>query len=312
VILLCGIPSESPLRLVASELDRLGAKFRWFNQRRFDTAEIAFEIDADGVRGSLHTDDGHVSLGDVTGVYLRLMDDSLLPELASEPHESPRRERCRALHDALIRWAEVAPCHVVNRYTAQASNGSKPYQLQLIAARGFAVPETLVTNDPEAVRAFRARHGRVIYKSVSGQRSIVRSLSRDDEERLDQIRWCPVQFQQHIDGANMRVHVIADEVFATTIASDAVDYRYGDDAKLSPAVISPDLATRCIGITQDLGLAFAGIDLLVGPDGDAWCLEVNPSPAFSYYETQTGQAIAAAVARHLASAGTAVPRARLS
>ena len=29
-----------------------------------------------------------------------------------------------------------------------ASNGSKPYQTQLIRAHGFAVPETLITNDP--------------------------------------------------------------------------------------------------------------------------------------------------------------------
>jgi hypothetical protein len=40
----------------------------------------------------------------------------------------------------------------------------------------------------------------------------------------------------------------------------------------------------------------------VTPNGDAYCLEVNPSPAFSYYEDSTGQPIAAALAAYLAAA----------
>ena len=58
-----------------------------------------------------------------------------------------------------------------------ASNGSKPYQAQLIQAAGFRVPRTLVTNDPDTVREFAAElRGEVIYKSASGARSIVRKL----------------------------------------------------------------------------------------------------------------------------------------
>lgn len=43
----------------------------------------------------------------------------------------------------------------------------------------------------------------------------------------------------------------------------------------------------------------AGIDLKLAPDGRVFCLEVNPSPVFSYYEQHTGQPIADAVARLL-------------
>ena len=69
---------------------------------------------------------------------------------------------------------------MLNRTAAMASNGSKPYQTQLIRAHGFAVPETLITNDPDLVRAFHQQHRRVIYKSISGARSIVHTL----EERI--------------------------------------------------------------------------------------------------------------------------------
>ena len=61
-----------------------------------------------------------------------------------------------------------------------------------------------------------------------------------------------------------------------------------------------ELAERCLRLAQALGLAFAGIDLKLTPDRQVYCFEVNPSPAFSYYEAHTGQPIAHAVARYLA------------
>ena len=97
----------------------------------------------------------------MTGVYLRFMDDRELPELRGEPDESPARASSRAFHDLFGQWADIAPARVVNRYTAMGSNFSKPYQSQLIQAHGFAVPETLVTNEPDLVRAFAAEHGRL-------------------------------------------------------------------------------------------------------------------------------------------------------
>ncbi len=48
------------------------------------------------------------------------------------------------------------------------------------------------------------------------------------------------------------------------------------------------------------GLLVSGIDLRHAKRDNRWyCFEVNPSPAFSYYEQYTGQTIAAAVARLL-------------
>ena len=34
-------------------------------------------------------------------------------------------------------------------------------------------------------------------------------------------------------------------------------------------------------------------------DGDWFCLEVNPSPAYTYYQEHTGQPIAEAIVDHL-------------
>ena len=140
---------------------------------------------------------------------------------------------------------EISPARVVNRCAPMASNASKPYQIQLIREQGFLVPETLVSNDPELVREFRSRHRRIIYKSISSVRSIVQTMEDADDERLENLRWCPAQFQAFVDGTNVRVHTIGNEVFATAACTDATDYRYaasqtGESADLREAELSPE------------------------------------------------------------------------
>jgi glutathione synthase/RimK-type ligase-like ATP-grasp enzyme len=309
-VLLCGIPSETPLALVAAALEEMGVPHVTFNQRRWQSAEIRFGVDAGGVGGTLRLDGVSVALDDVVGVYTRLMDDGRLPDVVGLPAGSPKRAACAALHDALFEWTEIAPTRVVSRCAAMASNGSKPYQAQRIVEAGFDVPDTLVTNDPALVDEFRARHGRIVYKSMSGVRSIVRVFGDTDRARLPLVRWCPVQFQEFVEGYNVRVHTVGTTtVFATRIVSETPDYRYAcledDDAELTAFDLPAAVASQCLELAAALDLPFAGIDLKFAPSGRVVCFEVNPCPAFSYYEQHTGQPIAGAVARYLSRGDTA-------
>ena len=304
MILLCGIPSETPLAMVVNALREMDAPFAVFNQREFGECTFDFRIAEGRVEGLICLGSEEYELAKVRSVFVRLMDDRLLPELDNEPPESPARRACRALHDSLTQWFEIAPARVLNRYSAMGSNGSKPYQAQLITKHGFRTPETLVTNNPAAVLEFRQRHGSIIYKSVSGVRSIVSELTEADMSRLDFIRYCPVQFQERIEGDDVRVHVVDTEVFATAIASSSTDYRYahqqGSEAHLRAIDLPDRIADQAVTLAADLGLPLAGIDLMMDREGRIYCLEVNPSPAFSYYELSTGQPIARAIARYLA------------
>jgi len=152
------------------------------------------------------------------------------------------------VHESLTAWIGLTSARVVNPMAAMGSNGSKPYQAQLIARHGFRVAETLITNEPTHVIDFHRRHGRVIYKSASGIRSIVRLLGPDDLDRLERIRWCPTQFQAYVSGIDVRVHVVDGEVFASEITARAIDYRYasreGDAATLSAVSLGDDVASR--------------------------------------------------------------------
>src|SRR5262249_24470853 len=189
-----------------------------------------------------------------------------------------------------------------------ASNMPKPYQAQAALRCGFATPETLISDDPDEVMEFAARHGAVIYKSTSGIRSVVTRLDMGaDRGRLGRLRWCPVQFQEFVAGPDVRVHVVGDNVYAALVHSDATDYRYamqqtGRDATLSPYELGDELAERCVALATDLALPFAGVDLKLASDGRIVCFEVNPSPGFPWYEQETGLPISRAVARWLLDA----------
>lgn len=253
-----------------------------------DTDHISsFDIDR-----NLTTADGRrVELETVTGVLVRPDGHTLTPEAL-------------AVFQALDAWTELTAATVLNRPSAAATNRSKPYQLQIISRYGFAVPDTLVTTNPADVEELRSKWGRLIYKSVSGTRSIVAELSDVHRGRLDDVSTCPTQFQQHVPGTDYRVHVVGAEVFACSIESNATDYRYaamsGATLAMAAETLPAKIERQCAELAQGLGLGLAGIDLRLDPDGQWWCFEVNTAPGFIWFEDHTGLPIAAAVARALA------------
>lgn len=310
MILLCGIPSETPMVMVRERLESMGASFVVLNQRDFASCDIFLEINQGQVSGYLVIAGQVYPLENFGAVYTRMMDDRCLPELEHEPPDSALRRHCRGFHETLTRWMEISSAYVVNRCIPMGSNSSKPYQAQLIRQHGFRVPETLITNVPKSVGAFQKQHGRIIYKSISAARSIVQTLEDEDIERIDNIRWCPTQFQNCVEGTNVRVHTVGKHLFATAISTDATDYRYaarqsGVAATLREVELCDELAEACLSLARELDLPFAGIDLKITPENEVYCFEVNPSPAFSYYEGNTGQPISAGLACCLIEADTA-------
>jgi glutathione synthase/RimK-type ligase-like ATP-grasp enzyme len=305
VILVCGIPTEAPLRLVLEAAQELGVDHALLNQREAPWSHLELAAAGGSLRGRLVLRGREIPLESVRGVYLRLMDHARLPEQDAlrQPAGDPEAAaRGAFLQQTLVDWLEVATCRVMNRARAMASNVSKPYQAQLVARCGFAVPETLVTNDPDEARAFWRRHRRVVFKSISAVRSIVRELRDEDAERFARLRFLPTQFQTWVEGVDVRVHVAGDEVFATEVESDAIDYRYptGDQAtELRPTALPAGVERRCRALARLLDLPLCGIDLRRGPAGRWTCFEVNPSPAFSYYQGHTSQPISHAIVRWL-------------
>lgn len=307
MILLCGVPADGPLAAVRTALGRRGAPAFLLDQSRADVTEIELSAGAD-LAGEIRLAGERCDLSGVSGAYVRTYSTRAATP-GADADEALARHADR-LDVILYDFLEVTPARVVNPAQAMATNASKPYQLAIVAAHGFAVPDTLVSTDPEAVLAFRARHEAVVYKSVSSVRSIVRRFSDDDAGRLADIAWCPTQFQQYVPGRDYRVHVVGDEVFACEVVSEADDYRYakrqGEDVTVQASRVPAAVEGCCRALAASLGLAFAGIDLRLTPEGEWYCFEANPSPAFTYYEAASGQPIADAVAALLAGRASAV------
>jgi glutathione synthase/RimK-type ligase-like ATP-grasp enzyme len=299
VIVLWGLTGDGPFDAVHAALLRRGASVLLIDQRR--VLETRVELDSsDRLCTTVALDRQTFSLDAARAAYWRTYDLRRLPAVVEAQAAARALEYAAAVEQALVVWLEMTDAYVLNRPSHMASNNSKPYQMDLIRRAGFDVPPTLITTDPDEAARFWTERGAVIYKSVSGTRSVVSQLSAKDAARLADVVWCPTQFQQFIPGCDYRVHVVGDEVFACEIESDAEDYRYaalrGTAPTLRATTLPIDIVERCIGLAHALSLPLAGIDLRRAPDGRWFCFEVNPSPGFTYYEAHTGQAIADAIA----------------
>jgi hypothetical protein len=303
--LLWGLVADGPLAAVLRELHHLGAPARLIDQRDVLDTEIELDVTAQ-VRGTLRAGEQVVDLAEVTACYLRPYDWWDLPSVARKGADSSAWQHAAAVEEVLSSWSEITPGLVVNRLAAMAGNGSKPYQLAQIRRFGFRVPDTIVTTDPGVARAFWEYHGSVIYKSVSAVRSRVSRLKPEHLERLADIACCPTQFQRYIAGRDYRVHVVGDEVLACKVRSEADDYRYPGShrVEIEACGLPWEVEDRCRQLAASMRLLVAGIDLRCSyPDGEWYCFEVNPSPAFTYYEDMAGLPIGAAIARLLVAGG---------
>lgn len=307
MILLWGLSGDAPFDSVCAALQRRGARVAVVDQRLAlqTSAEVTF---GERLSATITVDGQSVPLDDVTAVYWRTYDVRRLPAVLAADAEGANGAALGAawgLEEALVVWLEMATACVVNRPSNMANNGSKPYQLDLLRACGFELPKTLITTDPDAVLRFWTDCASVIYKSISGTRSVVSRLGESHLQRLEHVAWCPTQFQQFVPGRDHRVHVVGDDVFACEVLSDADDYRYaglrGEPARLREVRLPADIVAACVAAARSLGLHLAGIDLRRAPDGRWFCFEVNPSPGFTYYEANTGQPIADAIASFLVS-----------
>ena len=301
VILFAGIPSEPPLALAIEAACRRGVPHVVLNQRHSEHDDLCLGWGPGGFNGTLAIDGHDVPVASLTGIYARTVELEALPEFcaAVRAGNEAASQRMTAFSELLHDLLDIAPCRVANRPQAMGSNMSKPYQAQLITGFGLHTPETLITNDPDEVRAFHAVHGRVIYKSISSVRSIVQEWTPGGHDDLSRVSALPTQFQALVPGVDVRVHVVDTAVFATEVASEAIDYRYAGRQGLEvgmTAVTLPDpVSEACVALTKALGLVISGIDLRRMPDGLWYCFEANPSPAYSYYQDRTGQPIAEAL-----------------
>ncbi len=222
-----------------------------------------------------------------------------------------------AADDALGAFWSALDARWVNDPAHDEAAEHKPRQLALAARLGLPIPETLVTNDPAAARAFVAARpdGATIHKNVTGAPALLRhtALARPGDRALfASVRHLPLMFQERVPGTDLRVTAVGDELFAAEIdaGKDPIDVRANlPRARMRPVPLQPGVAAKLHHLVRTLGLTYAALDLRRRADGEHVFLEVNPSGEWLYVERRTGQPITRAVAAVLASVrGARTPR----
>ncbi len=193
----------------------------------------------------------------------------------------------------------------VNRPEAALRAGRKILQHRLALQAGLLVPETLYSNDADAIRAFIQKHrNEAVYKtfySVTWQDeethwlTYTSRLSQEDLVADEILRTTPGIFQTIVPKAyELRVTFIGKRPFAAKILSQEtsggqLDWRKSyAELKMEPHELSPAIAERCWNLMQALGIVFGCFDLIVTPQGDHVFLEVNEMGQFLFVEHLTG------------------------
>jgi glutathione synthase/RimK-type ligase-like ATP-grasp enzyme len=259
---------------------------------------------------------GSIDLAGVRAVWWRRPQPFTLPaEMRDEHHRRFAVSEAATAFHGLYQSLDAA---WINRPECDAVAAHKPYQLTIAQQIGLEIPPTLMTNDPEAARAFWSEYeGEVIYKQFVALPETwreTRRLGQAEQDIAATIEATPVIFQRHIPAvADLRVIAIGDQLFAAGTdvrgASYPQDVRMNLDARYTPHELPEDVAERLRTLMRRLDLVYGAIDLRLTPDGRYVFLEINPAGQFLYIENDTGQKMAAALARALSQAacGAATP-----
>ncbi|MDX2084284.1 MAG: hypothetical protein SFZ03_02720 [Candidatus Melainabacteria bacterium] len=232
-----------------------------------------------------------VPLGDIRGVFRRWSDGVVVP--ADETDPLRRRLVQRNLESAINTFFNLLDCQWVNTAEATDRHRQKGVLLKELKQAGIRVPETLISNHPEEVKAFYEQlNGQAIFKPVFSWASTEALMPEHlTDESLARLSNMPITVQELINGTDLRIYVVGQEVFAMEIRSETLDFRDDPGATRVAIKLPMDIEARCIEITRRLGLVFCGIDMRRTPDGEYVFFEGNPTPVFLMDEDMTGYPI---------------------
>jgi glutathione synthase/RimK-type ligase-like ATP-grasp enzyme len=231
---------------------------------------------------------------------------------AGQPSAWLTEESAQALYGMLrcsgARW--------MNHPDAAQRARHKPWQLHLAQRGGLPVPATLITTFPQAAREFAERYPDLVVKPVSGAhpqepaRAVPTSRVAPDTD-FTAVAFGPTLLQRRIaKRADIRLTVVGDTLLAARklTAPDAhpddVDVRFAPSVSpWVPADVPPRVAEGVRRYMRGAELAYGAFDFAEDADGIWWFLECNQSGQFGFVEMDTGQPIAATIAKWLAADG---------
>jgi glutathione synthase/RimK-type ligase-like ATP-grasp enzyme len=298
-------PKDWHYRCVAEELRRMGEDSflveipKLGNEGRFSMATGGDRSQTWSVPGR-----GAVDLEEVRSIwYRRVFHPVLEPALSQADASWALREWREATTGAF----QACGARFLSDPWAQELAAMKPYQLRVAHRLGLRVPDTLMTNDAEAARAFVRKHaGRVIHKVVKSPRDRFVGTKKwhpSDDAELWWLHLTPTLFQEQIVAPyELRITVVGRRIFAAEFAVETgvSDARVLMDAPYKPHRLPGDVEALLLRLMDELNLQYGTIDMKVRENGEYVFLEINPQGQFLYVEIKTGMPITRTMAELLA------------
>ncbi len=264
-------------------------------------------------RSSLAFEDGRLELslaaglpGSLRAIWNRRPRWDALPYPVAEDDADFVRQQWRQFIDNVHLLApRHSPVFWINHHRAALAAEAKGLQLRTAAQAGLNVPRTLISNDPERIRAFLASGERFVFKSFTpytwihaddGRREAAMTQPIDRHARFDDasVLAAPGIYQAYIDKRyELRVTVIGTQLFAMRVRSnlrsgiDDVDWRaavHDPQAQVQACRLPYALERKLLRLVRALGLVQGSIDLAVDALGEAHFLEINQGGQFLYVE----------------------------
>lgn len=307
--------------VVAGELDASGVPYAWIDPGDFPLRmTLATQL---GVRrghrwtGTLRADAEQVELGDVSAVYYRRPTDFAVSREMSEPEQQFARAQARAGVGGVL---SALPVRWINHPAAMADvDDYKPRQLAMAMDLGLAVPETLITNEHEAVRRFADEVGPVVVKPLAtpiveeaGGSTVAwtRRVETAEMVELAGVEQTAHLFQREITpkAFEVRMTVVGPHRFVVAIHAGSpaarIDWRTDYDA-LRYEVIDcpPALAAATDAMLVRFGLTYGSFDFAVDTEKTWWFLELNAGGQWGWLAEACRLPIAGAIAEELTKEG---------
>jgi len=307
MILIITSQEDATADLVEKRLRERGAEHWRFNTEDYPTkVQIDCALSKAGTQATLRSERRTVRLADVQTVWYRRPAAPLISDDVAQPEARQFAEQeGRAVLSGV--YSLLQDAFWVSRPNRIREAEVKLHQLTVAASLGLDIPDTLVTNDPDAARAFyRKWDGQVIVKPMKAGRIAypdgtveliyTNPLTPADLRDMARVAYAPCLFQAYVPKEfEVRVTVIGDALFAVGLDSQAADISKHDWRRENSTGVRyfemalPDaVVSQCLAFVKAYGLAFSAIDLVHTPDGEYVFLENNPNGQWAWLDLELG------------------------
>lgn len=226
-------------------------------------------------------------------------------------------DESRKYFDNVMERLSRSPCRFLNPRASTIRGEMKIEQLHACRELGIKFPETLISSDPDEIRAFVHRHRVVAVKPIDvhtwklpdggSLMTYTNTITAADIDGMSDasLMACPVIYQRCIQKVHdVRVVAVGDKVFACRLDSpsgttDFRPFQGTDDLRFSRMETPEPLARAMLSLTDYFSLQLASSDFVVDEAGEFYFLDLNPGGAYLFVEFHTGYPITAHVAAML-------------